>query len=358
MSLFFNRLNYSFGNEDWKTERKALNLQASDRVVCITASGDRPLNLLLNDCHEMIAVDLNPHQNYLLDLKVAAMKALDFNDYFGFLEGRANEKEKIDAVFSFLKPDGRAYWEKNKKQIKKGVLYQGCIERWTKIVSHCVKFFRKNKVDRLFAFKDLDEQKRFIREEWDVPAWRKLFEYGMNPIVTRFILKDPGLHKYLDKDFNVGKYIYERMNRSLENGLAGESVLSSLLLQGKVLPDGHPPYLNQISTPVIKSRLDKLSVVQANVVDYLESMPDNSVDAFSISDVASYLSPRDFERLVQSIARTAKPESRFCLRQFLSNHKIPQPLQSILKRDTQLEQELEKKDSCFVYRFIIGNVKK
>ena len=358
MSVFFNRLNYSFGNEDWKTEKKALSLRSGDRVVCITASGDRPLNLLTSDCGEMIAVDLNQYQNYLLDLKVAAMKVLEFDDYLNFLEGREITKNKVEAVFSLLNPQSKMYWQKNRRQIQSGVLYQGAIEKWTKIISRFIKLFRKKKIDRLFSFHDLEEQKRFIREEWDVPAWRSTFEYGINPLVTRFILKDPGLHAHLEKNFNVGKYIYERMNRSLENALAKESVLTSLLLNGKVLPEGYPPYLSNKGMSLIKEQLDKLSVVNADIVTYLESLPDSSVDVFSISDVASYLSPVQFDRLVNAIVRTSKPGSRFCLRQFLSNHTIPHALRPVLNRDHQLEQELESKDCCFVYRFMAGEIRK
>ena len=355
---FFNRLNYSFGNEDWKTEKKALNLQSNDRVICITASGDRPLNLLESDCSEIIAVDLNQYQNYLLDLKVAAMQALEFHDYMSLLEGSKVEDHQLKKVFSHLNSESRGYWEKNIHRIKKGILYQGSIEKWMTIVSRLIKIFRGKKIERLFSFQDLEEQKRFIKEEWDVPAWRRTVEYAINPLVTRFILKDPGLHKYLGKNFNVGKYIYDRMNRSLENGLARESVLSSLILNGKVFPEGYPPYLKEDKALAIKSRLDRLSVVHANIVDYIESLPDNSVDVFSISDVASYLSPYEFDRLINAIVRTSKSGSRFCIRQFLSYHRIPKHLESILDRNTNLEQELEEKDTCFVYRFMTGKIQK
>ena len=49
MTFFFSRLSYSFGNEDWRTEKRALGIRPHDQVLCITASGDRPLNLLARD---------------------------------------------------------------------------------------------------------------------------------------------------------------------------------------------------------------------------------------------------------------------------------------------------------------------
>lgn len=46
---FFSHLSYSFGNEDHSVERRALNCKKADRVLCITASGDLPLHLLLHE---------------------------------------------------------------------------------------------------------------------------------------------------------------------------------------------------------------------------------------------------------------------------------------------------------------------
>lgn len=63
MGLFYSRLSYSIGNEDWKTEQKALQITPEDRILCVTASGDRPLNLLYSNCKEIVSVDANPFKN-------------------------------------------------------------------------------------------------------------------------------------------------------------------------------------------------------------------------------------------------------------------------------------------------------
>lgn len=360
MSVFFKRLNYSFGNEDWCTESKALKIKPHDRVVCITASGDRPLNLLMSECKEMVAVDLNQHQNQLLKLKAAAMYHLDFKDYLAFLENKKhlNCKKTLQGLSHLLSQDTVRYWNDHQKDLHKGILYQGAIEKWTKSISFFTKVFRKEKQKRLFAFDDIEQQKLFVQQEWDSPRWKKAFGIVLNPYITRYLFKDPGLHEFLDNSLHVGDYIYNRMNKSLEKSLAKENLLISLILLGKVLPAGYPPYLTEQGTHSIRKRLSKLSVVTANVIDYLESVPSSSIDAFSLSDIASYMDGKNFERLTHAISRAATPNARFCIRQFLSNHKIPTPLQSIFKRNHALEQELEHEDRCFVYRFLTGSIKK
>src|SRR4029078_5372714 len=82
---FYNRLNYSLGNEDWHVEAQALRIVPKDRVVCVTASGDRPMHLLMTECAEIISIDMNRIQTYLLELKIAAITHLDFEKYLAFL---------------------------------------------------------------------------------------------------------------------------------------------------------------------------------------------------------------------------------------------------------------------------------
>ena len=80
---FFEKLNFSSANEDGETERAALD--GARRIVCLTGSGTRPLDLLTSDAVEVIALDINPAQCATLHLKVAAMQQLGRDDYLAFL---------------------------------------------------------------------------------------------------------------------------------------------------------------------------------------------------------------------------------------------------------------------------------
>ena len=127
MAGYFSRLSYSFGNEDWSTEAKALQVRPGDRVACITASGDRPLHILLHDCAEVVAIDANPAQNHLLNLKVAALGQLSYEEYLAFL-GALPHPERLAVLHRLnplLPPEARHFWNSNSDMIKKGVLFQG-----------------------------------------------------------------------------------------------------------------------------------------------------------------------------------------------------------------------------------------
>jgi S-adenosylmethionine:diacylglycerol 3-amino-3-carboxypropyl transferase len=82
----FQQVVYSGCWEDTETELGALDLQKGARVLSITASGSRSLGLLEANPSEVISVDLNPSQNFLLDLKRAsALGARDWEQHASFL---------------------------------------------------------------------------------------------------------------------------------------------------------------------------------------------------------------------------------------------------------------------------------
>lgn len=360
MSLFYSRLSYSFGNEDWKTESKALQIRKGDSAVCITASGDRPLHLLLDDCSELVSVDLNPIQNYLLQLKIAAMKNLEFDQYLSFLGINKHEdrKRSLKILTNHMEAEAAQFWLKNEKIVDKGVLFQGAVEKFTKLFSCFVKLIRRKKVNRLFNINCLEEQKKFVKEQWDVYFWRKFFEIAMNPKISQIFFKDPGLQGNLVSSIKPGTYIYDRMNQSMNQHLAKDNLLLSMIFNGKVTQDAFPPYLQKESVEKIKLNLNRLHIKTDNIINFLESEPENRFDCFSLSDVISYVSEDDYRRLVKEVYRTAKPGARFSFRQFLSNRTIPESLSPSFNRNHELEKELEAVDRCFVYRFMVGKIEK
>lgn len=360
MTDFSSRLNYSFGNEDSQTEQKALQVKPDSRILCITASGDRPLNLLQEDCKHITSVDANPLQNNLLRLKIAAIQELEFEDYLRFI-GASRCKERISTfpkIAPQLCPESALFWNGNQKLIQKGVIYQGRIERITKIVALLCKIMRPLTNNRLFEFNDLEEQKKFVRDKWDSYTLRKCIEIALSTRVSSFFDIDPGVYSHVGPSIRVGSYVYDCIINMLQNRLAKESVLLSLIFLGKVHEVAYPPYLKRDSFENIKQRLPKLSIVTHNVLNYMEEAQPNSFDRFSMSDIASYMPQEAFNRMIKAIYRTAKPGARFCIRQFSSDHEFPSEFISGFKREPKLEKELEREDHCFLYRFMVGKVVK
>ena len=358
MANFYKRLSYSFGNEDWNTEQQALQIEPENKVLCITASGDRPLHLLMNDCSEVIAVDANPIQNHLLHLKSAAMQALDYDHYLAFLgmKPSKNRQELLRKLLPHMEPTSAHHWLKHENTVSKGVIYRGATERWAYRVSLIFRMMRHKEIHTLFTFNDLHQQQIFIRKKWNHKFWKNVFKIGLNPWITRVFFKDPGTYAHFDRSIEPGNYIYERMMTCLESCLAKENPLISIIFKGEVGKDAYPPYLLPSEVNLIKKRLNRLKIKTADVIKYLENVPEKSIDRFSLSDVASYMDHESYVRMMRALYKAARPGARFCMRQFMSRYKIPANLEPCFKLDQKLAHQLEKEDRAFVYHFTIGSV--
>ncbi|KAI1787532.1 hypothetical protein LXA43DRAFT_896047 [Ganoderma leucocontextum] len=86
---FNNEYIYAFTWEDPAEDQRLLNIGPDDVVFAITSAGDNVLAYALHRPRSIHAVDLNPTQNHLLELKVAAFTALPYDDVWNlFGEGR------------------------------------------------------------------------------------------------------------------------------------------------------------------------------------------------------------------------------------------------------------------------------
>jgi len=358
---FYQHLNYSIGNEDWNVEAQALRVKPGDHVICVTASGDRPLHLLMTDCAAILSIDMNRIENHLLDLKLAAITHLDYETYLAFLGG--TETPHRMAIFQQLKPHlshpAARFWEDNKNMLEKGIIYQGKMERLTNITSCISQFCRNDKIQTLFSFTDLNEQREFVAKKWDSHVWRLLLSAILiNPRISKLFITDPGLNSYTDYASNPGQYIYSRMLRYLNNHLANKSALLQLVFLGKILPSAYFPYLQFGGYTKIRRDPARLRYQTTNIIEFLHTQTAHEFNGFSLSDIASYMPQNIFERLLHGIEKSAHPGARFCLREFMSKRTIPPALQATFRREDVLEAHLEKEEVNFVYRFMVGTIQK
>ncbi|KAK3382965.1 hypothetical protein B0T24DRAFT_515783 [Lasiosphaeria ovina] len=80
---------YAFTWEDSRVDERLLKLGPEDVVLAITSAGDNILAYATQSPATIHAIDLNPAQNHLLELKVASFTALPYKDFWKiFGEGK------------------------------------------------------------------------------------------------------------------------------------------------------------------------------------------------------------------------------------------------------------------------------
>lgn len=109
-----NQLVYNACWEDPRLDRQALALGPDDDVLVITSAGCNALDYLLDEPAHVYAVDVNPRQNALLDLKVAGVRSLEYEDFLAvFGRGGSQRFERLyrQALRPRLAPASRDYWD-------------------------------------------------------------------------------------------------------------------------------------------------------------------------------------------------------------------------------------------------------
>jgi S-adenosylmethionine-diacylglycerol 3-amino-3-carboxypropyl transferase len=354
------RISYSSCNEDSHSELEALQLAPDKRVLCVTAGGGRVLNLLYHQPREILAVDVNPTQNHLLELKIAAMRALAYQPYLAFL-GVRQADDRL-AVYQGFRPSlpsaARDYFDTHPKLVQRGVLFQGSLERFLVHVARIAHVVRPFWVKRLFSCEDVGEQRRFI-EGWNTRVWRLVVETLCRRSFLELFSRDPGFWRFVPPEVPLHSRIFDLIHRYLCNHVARDSHLLQLVFFARyVYEPAMPIYLQPLPYERIRQALatTRITTVTAPITLALAAAGDRSFDAYSIADVSSYLSEPDFGALMDQIMRTARPAARLCSRGIFVHRPLPGEHAARIRRDHALEQRLSLDDLAMVHEFLVGSV--
>jgi S-adenosylmethionine-diacylglycerol 3-amino-3-carboxypropyl transferase len=359
MKSFLETLNYSSSNEDSRSEVKSLRIGEKDSVLCITGSGARTLDLLIESPKEIVSIDFNPCQNFLLELKIHAIKHFKYDKFLEFLGVIPSRKRGhlYNAMRQSLSIDARNFWDSNSAMIENGVIYQGRWEKYFHRLERLISVVRPHLRDKLFSCHSLSDQARIWRHEWNTPLWRLFLRSISSPAAWKYIFGDPGFHRYVPVNFSIYKYLNMRFDGAFENIFAKDSPFTTLLFFGKynrncLLPD----HLQERHYMTLRNTLERVRTVTQSLLEYLNCCKKKSFDKYSLSDFASYTNTEEYRKIWQGIINTATNGARICERQFLVKRKIPSEVRPYIRLDEALGSELTRTDNSIFYTFVIATI--
>ncbi|KAK4175444.1 hypothetical protein QBC36DRAFT_291466 [Triangularia setosa] len=179
---------YAFTWEDSRVDREILKLGRDDVVLAITSAGDNILSYAMQSPARIHAIDLNPSQNHLLELKVAGFTALAYSDFWKIF-GEGKHEDFRELLVTKLSPhlSSRAfqYWLSNASIFTNpkgrglydtgGSRYAIRAFRWISYLFNCRKA-----VNEILASKTLIEQ----REVWK----NKIRPALLSPLVSNLLV--------------------------------------------------------------------------------------------------------------------------------------------------------------------------
>jgi len=350
---------YSTCDEDSFSELRALNITPDDRVISVTGSGCRTLSLLTQNPRSVVSVDFSPGQNYLLELKLAAIRALSYDTLLAFLgvEECNNRMSIFESLADRMPAAAMAYFRRHSRAIKDGILFSGRHERfYVKVVAPLAHLLFGRHLKHLFSASTVEEQYRIYKQQIDGRLWRKLVRGGFSEKTLRLILNDANYHIKIDVP-SIGDYILQRLDHTFSHHLAKDNHWVSFMFNGKY-PNrtSLPHFLLRDSYDAIRNATTKMTLVTDNLIHYLRTVPNRSVDKFSLSDVTSCIDTEEFKALLSEVFRTARAGAHLCYRNFLAKYSVPRDGDVRMRREDAVSSALDRDDLAFVYSFEVATI--
>ena len=372
-SIHQNNLVYVTCWEDPRLDRIAMNLTEKDSVLVLTSGGCNALDYALDAPEHIYAVDVNPRQNALLELKIAGIKELDHHSFFQlFGEGHlSNFKEVYQQLRDHLSPFAQQYWDKNGVRYfasKSSFFFNGTTGSFARLINFYIDYLVKlrDNFNTLFKVNTIEEQHRIYYEQIDDKFWKKYIHYLMDSNLTLWMLGVPPEQR-------------KQMELYLENGVAGfvedccrqvfgeipiwENYFWRVFLEGKYSPDCCPEYLKPENFQLLKSGLvNRISVHTNTVAEFLEQQ-NVSISHFVLLDHMDWLSNYQYAELQrewQAIIDRSKDKSQILFRSGGFKVEYVDPINvslngrdyclgDVLNYQTELAQELHLKDRVHTY---------
>jgi S-adenosylmethionine-diacylglycerol 3-amino-3-carboxypropyl transferase len=342
------RLMFTQSWEDPACDLAALRPRPGETILAITSGCDNVLGFLLTDPGQIIAVDLNPAQGYLLELKQAAFRSLAHADMLALLGVRASGERPrlLQCLRADLSPLALQFWEARQELLERGLLTGGGFERYYAMLRALLQIvIGRRRLEQLFTL-PAEGQRDFYLEHWDTWRWRTLVRIACSKYVLGKRL-DPSWFAHAEVA-SFGKHFTRLAEHVVAELPARSNYLLAQLCLGRYLDeDTVPDYLRRENFPTIRQRLDRITMVTADIGAALAALPPQSVDCFALSNVFEYSARELFDRTRAALVRVARPGARFALRNLLAPRRLADDPAFVV--DTALSDRLREADRGFIY---------
>ena len=166
---------YSVNWEDPIVDKPILDINEDDVVLTLTSGGCNTLHLAAHGAKHVASVDLNPAQSALCELKVQAIKRLEYEDVWKmFGEGK---HENIAEIFEsklapWLSQGSLNFWSKKLHYFKDGLYYHGAMGKVLLVVYWMqVLFGYRKKFLKFAGAKTIEEQRDIWTSFWFVKVF-------------------------------------------------------------------------------------------------------------------------------------------------------------------------------------------
>ena len=373
--------------EDPRLDRVALELTPQDRVVVITSAGCNAIDYALAGAGHVHAVDMNPKQNHLLDLKRIGAQQLDY-DTFWKLFGKGCLPEWKTVYPQLLRPhlaaDAREFWDRKGSLFRVGKrksFYFRCTSgTFAWFVNYYINRIAKMRdaVDAILAAKNIEEQRQLFKD-YDLAKtlWVPIIRFAMRRDMTLSMLGvPPAQRKQIDDGYPGGimQFVVDRVEAVFTQIPLKDNYAWRVYLTGEYSAEACPEYLKPGNFIRLKAGLANQISSHTNTVQGFLEQSEHAISRLVLLDHMDWLSKDPAKKVLtaewQAIVDKASPNARVLWRSagldgtFINPIEVSvngqkKKLSDILHYNQPLADELHAKDRVHTYgSFCIADIRK
>lgn len=304
---------YNLSWEDPAVDIKTYGPFKNKNISMITTGGDNVLDYLIEDPNSISTYDLNKHQNYLLELKMACISSLkreEFMDIFGKNNGILF-RHKWNSIEKHLSKDASTWW-KNNISIMDNFLFSGSIS----IIANFFWFFT-----RILGLRDSLKK---MNQERTMEFQLKVFNDYKTSFLFMTKIADKLLYYFISfagvpiRQYNMietsnlitelAMYLFTKTN------LAKDNYFYWGYIYGEWNDECCPRYLKEEYYDLVKSRLNRINIYTNYLGESNNNNNNHKTDIYILLDHMDWLDDKSIVNEINSLLKDANPDCKFCWR--------------------------------------------
>ncbi|CAM6035693.1 unnamed protein product [Sphagnum compactum] len=322
---------YSLSWEDPREDDKVLDINGDDTVLTLTSGGCNALDLVYQGAGQVVAVDINPAQSYLLELKRVAIIRLPFQDVWQmFGEGVHPNFPSLfkKELAPFLSQGASKFWSKKRRYFKNGLYYHGGMGRLIRAVRALARITRQQHwIDSLVNAPTLEHQKElwlvcFSFLPWFATVGKWLLQANLVTRLSAFLVTNPlvlwfcagvckGQLNLIRKEDNIYNYVVRCLNSTAEySHLRDSNYFYRCCLTGKFSRHCCPRFLEEEVFNRLKVDLANKERLLIRTTAFVEELRKRMYTKVILMDHVDWLDQEDIDILCAALRDQVKPGGR------------------------------------------------
>ncbi|MCL4192405.1 MAG: DUF3419 family protein [Thermoguttaceae bacterium] len=308
--------------EDPRLDRVALELGPRDRVLVITSAGCNALDYALAGAGHVYAVDVNPRQNALLELKIAGIRRLEFDDYFALFG--AGKLPLVRQVYqrrlrNCLSPWARRYWDRHVHMFDgpgQSFYFRGAAGSFARLINLYIDRLPGVRpwLQAMLAAKSLQCQREIYAAEVREQFWGRSLRFLMrrDAVLAMIGVPAPQRRQIETQYGGIVRFIQDCLDAVFGELPLGDNYFWRVYLTGRYSPECCPEYLTRHGFQRLKDGVvDRVSVHTASVAQFLQQSSE-PISRFVLLDHMDWLAEHRelLDAEWQAIFDRAAPGSR------------------------------------------------